>query len=223
MNYAILRQRIGYENDFFVNEELYFTNLFFQRQYYKDYTNQYINPVLALNYIMQAFDLKKPQAIKDFVDANSDNLSPKDTVDVSNFGLSHYYFLIGKYTNALSHIYKVSNTDGFTKYNIKHLEIKILFKGRQYAELLQKVHNYKATVTDDKFLNKDEKTRFLNFIKVFLKVLNVVSNPVANKKLIDIEILRSKVNNRKHMVMKNWIVEELDIIISNLKNISVAK
>lgn len=217
INYCIMKQRIGNEFNFYMNEEVKLLYQYTANNYFKDNTYEYLSPSVFRNFIITSFTVGNFDLLKSFIDENSTKLKPSDYIHFVNYGLAYYYLGIGDYRKALKCVAKISLPTFVYKFDIINIQIRLYFELGHYEVVGDIAHNYRAQVIKDRILTKSDKENLFVMLR-FLNKLLQIQNSIDFEKQYNLAFyLRKSMEKIPNFALKKWLFLKTDAVIEQYK------
>jgi len=214
MNYCNIRQRLNDKDLKYGIEGAKVLNDYIREEMYKDEVNQYLPPIYYRNFIIKCNTAESKKILKEFIEEQTKKLHEVHYEDLSNFGYAHYYYLNNEYGKAFKRINNLKNTQFMYKYDIRNLELKIHYEKENYEWMESILHNYQETIKKENIFTQNDKTRYKLQVYYLKKLNNTREKYKLNGKIIEVEHLKNKIITELNFVMKKWMLEKIDELIT---------
>jgi hypothetical protein len=212
INYCIVQERLGEDKKFYKNEGVELLMKYFENDYFKSHTSEFISRIEFKNFVASAFSIGKFENIKTFVEKNSTKLNPADYIDMVNFGLAYYYLGIKNFKKSLKYLNDISDGIPIIKFDVRNIEIRIYYELGMTETLIKSIHNYRTTILNDKHLTKSDKASLLTMLKYFNSLINIL-NKTEKAEIIDLaSYTKQLIQKETFFALKSWLLEKFEII-----------
>lgn len=212
--YCIIKNKLSKNNITFKQELLKYYSLVIFNEYYKDNNTLYLPLSLFRNIIKLALELNKIALAETFIKDSINKIDPHDKCNMFNYGMAHLYRAKNNFELCLEHTNNIKLTYFIYKYDIKLLKSVAFYELNYFEEVYCILHSFKEVLRKDKFLDKERKAKYNNFIKYLeylLKQKEENGTQYSGKMLENL----LKLNN---IIEKPWLIEKIKSIKSYTKN-----
>jgi hypothetical protein len=212
INYCIVQERLGEDKKFYKNEGIELLMKYFENDYFKSHTSEFINRNEFKNFVASAFSVGKFENIKIFVEKNSTKLNPADYIDMVNFGFAYYYLGKKNFKKSLKYLNDISDGIPVIKFDVRNIEIRIYYELGMTETLIKAIHNYRTTIMNDRHLTKTDKDSLLTMLKYFNSLINIF-NKTEKADIIDTaSYTKQLIKKESFFALKSWLLEKFEII-----------
>ncbi len=143
-------------------------------------------------------------------------LDPNNREDLENIVFAFKYFFLKEYNRIDFYLEKLNPMkQGFYVLTIKGLLIKNLFEDWLYRDIDNVKTLYYQTKSYEKhlyrkkeYIGEDRLIAYFNFIQVFKKVINIISD-ISTLNLSKIDEIREEIQSRRLVIHSKWIIKKL--------------
>jgi hypothetical protein len=187
--------------------ELY--NIILKNEYYIDSKNKYLpislfRSILIISVVLQEFEWAKK-----FISNYSTKVSPDQINNIKNFGLAYLYNAKSDFIKSLEYLYKIKIDRFIYKFDVRDMQLKLLYDINDFESVLEVIHNYKDFLRESDFSTKEIKIFRGNFIKCVEKLAQHKS---GNTK-IDIGYMQRFILRENQIANKNWLLSKVNEIL----------
>lgn len=224
LNFCNTRERNNNKNNYYSYEWIELMEKFINFNLINNPDNPYLHNSFYRNVVLECFSLKDHKKLKNFITDFSPKLLDKDYGDMTKYAMAHYHYLVREFQKTLKCINDIKIKIFYFKYDLINLELKIYFENFNIELIERAIHNYKENVKHDTFLSALDKSRFNKLLKYYRNLVYLKEKLSIDKKYItDIYHLKNKIENETGFVMKIWMKEKVNEIISEYENKSLLK
>lgn len=185
-----------------------------ENEYYRDSKTEYLPHELFRSILLEALRTGKYDWAWQFSEIYSAKLRPADSKNMKKLASAYISFETGNFTESLKYLNKI-NLDFFIfKLDVKNLTLKIFYELGYTEAAFSLIKTFKEYLRKNIFINREKKTRYLNFVK-FTELLLLHK---AGCKKSDLGYLRYRITNHKAIAFKLWIVEKLEQLETGYKS-----
>jgi tetratricopeptide (TPR) repeat protein len=150
--------------------------------------------------------LNEKEWTKDFIESCKTEM-PEDAAENTYFyALSLFEFAAKNYEKALELLSKVKYNDIYHKTEVRCLITEIYYELNMEDALASHLDSFRHFITNDKLIAEDRKEYFSNFVK-YARNLSSLKN---KKSVLDVYILKRKVEEETVLYNKDWILEKIN-------------
>lgn len=204
--YCIMREP---SNSAFTNECFEVYQKMLSEKAFKFNENDHIPITLYGNIMFWAYDMNKFEWLEKFIDEYSDELKPEFKEDMIHMARAHQFFGQGDFRKSLYHIERVQKEFLLYKIQVRNLKFKLYYELNLIEEAYSLLDSFKHFLKNNTEINELFKERANNLINIYVKLLKGRSDRNA----IDLENLKSKIDNMLGYEMRPWLLEKLDQLV----------
>ena len=172
---------------------------------YKFSEDDFMQPDFYRNVILNAVYLKEFDWALDFTDNYTKELKHEFRENLKYYSRTMIFFGKKEFEEALVNISKVKYDLVNFKIDVKIISLMIFFELQMTEQAYSMTDTFKHFLRSFKELPEELRVSHLNFIKYYLKILNI---NVSGKK-DEVLFFRSKIENEKLVSHKKWLLEKL--------------
>jgi hypothetical protein len=186
-----------------------------EKEYFLDSKNRFLPLPLYRAILIVSINLKKFEWAEKFILLNSKKVSPDQIDNIRNFGLAYLYNSKLEYETSLKYLYKIKIDRFIYKYDVRDMNLKMLYEMNDIESVLTSIHNYKEFLRTNEFSSREIKLFRGNFVKFVEKLTYFKSG----NKNIDVGYIRKLILKAKHISNRNWLLEKVNELNNESFNI----
>ena len=158
------------------------------------------------NIVVAGLRLKEFDWVKDFIFNEADRLPASSREDDKNHNLAYYYYEVKDYDQAMQLLVRVEFDNVLHNMFGKMLLAKMYYELKETSALDNLLLSFKTYIQRKKGLGY-HKTNYLNFIKYTkrLTTINFYDKAALDK-------LRQKIEEEPYLVVRDWLLERVDLL-----------
>ena len=181
------------------------------------FTGKYLSKAHYLQILKNACAIKENEWIKNFINECAPKLKPSYQKSMRALGLAFLYLNLKHYDKVFESLGKIRFIDIKDKLTVKFVYIRAYYESKETEALLSHIdttlhfiNNNSASIRSDIALN------YRNSLKAIKKLIAMGEN----NEYSDLEHVKKTIEGNTDMVLGDWLLEKIDELSINLKNIS---
>jgi uracil phosphoribosyltransferase len=143
---------------------------------------------------------------QNFINSYKDKLPEDIRENTFNYANAMFEFAAGNFSTSLEILSKISYNDVYHKIKCKCLLAMLYYELGYNDQLLSHIDSFNHFIINDRFLNKERKKYYSNFIRYIKKI-----ERIRQYNLFDnIEAQKQKITTDNTLYYKDWLLKKLD-------------
>jgi len=167
----------------------------------------FIDPSYYRNIITSGIKLNQFDYVNEFIKKYSSSLPPHLQENAETYNLARLYYAQKQYKKVLELLHNVELTNISYALGAKTILIGTYVALDEYRALESLLISFRIFILRNKLLSKNAKQGYLNFLKFTKKLISLAPYDKKAK-----EKLRKDIANTKNLMVRDWLLEQLDNI-----------
>jgi hypothetical protein len=181
---------------------------------YESSDSNYMHMVRFWKIVNNALTLKKFDWAENFINEYAPKLHPDSIEHMKNYTYSLLSFAKGDYEKSLEQVSKVKSYDFNISFNTKALKLKCFYELGYFEEIFYSLDSIKHSLKKDTASPDWAKSRFLNFINYFERLVKLKINESVEES--ETELLKDQLHKGGEMYEEQWLEEKLEELLQGI-------
>ncbi len=152
-----------------------------------------------------ALNLSEFEWTQNFINNYKDHLPEDIRENTFNYANAMYEFAAGNFGKSLEILSRISYNDVYHKIKCKCLLAMLYYELRYNDQLLSHIDSFNHFIINDRFLNKERKKNYSNFIRFVKKIERIRQYTLIE----NAEELKKKINADIKLYYKDWLLKKI--------------
>jgi hypothetical protein len=153
-----------------------------------------------------ALELSEFEWTQNFINSYKDLLPEDIRENTFNYANAMYEFAAGNFSISLEILSKISYNDVYHKIKCKCLLAMLYYELGYNDQLLSHIDSFNHFIINDRFLNKERKKYYSNFIRYIKKIERIRQYSLYD----NTEAQKKKITADNTLYYKDWLLKKLD-------------